>query len=1093
MSKQSPTIPKQPTAKPAEDYYRLRREGIGFIEEMGSSRWTDYNTHDPGITILEALCYALTDLAYRTGWDIRDILAPASLSPDPKQPFANQPFFTARDILTVNPWTPDDFRRLLIDLAMVRNGWVICKECACDLDYYAWCEKDDLRLSFKKPADTSLEYKPVTPLGLYEVLLELESDAELGDLNDRKIEGSLPVVDPDAKTHPVTMELRFPDWGLAKWLDWQRFLDPANTFSFTLTGFGATKSYNLLSESDTNKRNQYLRDHWNTVFYVDYAVTLSDGGPAFTIDNAALCLFSDSYAKSQTTLDELIAKLEDATADGFLPRYLKKIQKTQQALSDAKATLGRHRNLDEDYCRVRIVDVEDIAVCADVEAAPDADIEQIQARIWFELESYFNPPVKFYTLKELMAAGVAVEDIFSGPELANGFIKNEDLAAAGLKTVLRVSDIINRLMDIEGVLAVNNLLLTKYDAEGRIIKGAADPTWVNDQPVFDAEKISAAWLLFVTPGHQPRLYHNRSRFLFSIGGLPFLPRLDEAYDTLTQLRGEAERPKIFNTENDLPIPAGTFRDPEEYFPVQNGFPLAYGIGPEGLPAQASGERIAQARQLKAYLMVYEQLLGNALAQVAHTADLFSLAPDVQHTYFAHEFSEESIHGYTDITSGLDATALAAMLETTPEFYQRRHRFLDHIMARFGEQFNEYSLLLKNYDGRPATQARLIEDKISFLKAYPLVSHDRAKAINAQAAPCGPDNIAGLKKRISLLLGYPDLHFAFDAAIDLGGDHYQLPFQLLDRNDRVWLEGDITVTAASADSAPTIASRRLLQQMTKADSWSIVEDSGTFRLNLDDDDNNLLGQYPQTFEQKTDAEAYADELSNWSSNERAVVVEHLLLRPKFPGDALYPACTDGACKTCGNEDPYSFKLTFVMPGWTAPFNSNMNMRDFAERTIREETPSHLLPKICWVGNDGFISDPCDAVIDQLATLLTAQGLTSDGLKPTDEQACDCAAAIYAAYSSAFESWYADKLLDFFHSDALEKALETEFDASVDVTTVTCAVVLTRPWRPRLQPLWSLIFIISLCMVGNLNDSKRRGADGWRPTPNSIGRWSDCRSG
>ena len=74
MSQALATISKQPTLKPAEDYYRLRQEGIGFISQMGSRYWTDYNTHDPGITILEGLCYAITDLAYCTGWDIKDIL-----------------------------------------------------------------------------------------------------------------------------------------------------------------------------------------------------------------------------------------------------------------------------------------------------------------------------------------------------------------------------------------------------------------------------------------------------------------------------------------------------------------------------------------------------------------------------------------------------------------------------------------------------------------------------------------------------------------------------------------------------------------------------------------------------------------------------------------------------------------------------------------------------------------------------------------------------------------------------------------------------------------------------------------------------------
>ena len=94
MSQSPKTIAKLPVLEPAEDFYRLRREGIGFIEQMGSARWTDYNTHDPGITTLEALCYAITDLAYRTGWDIKDILTPETASSDPDQPYANQAFFT---------------------------------------------------------------------------------------------------------------------------------------------------------------------------------------------------------------------------------------------------------------------------------------------------------------------------------------------------------------------------------------------------------------------------------------------------------------------------------------------------------------------------------------------------------------------------------------------------------------------------------------------------------------------------------------------------------------------------------------------------------------------------------------------------------------------------------------------------------------------------------------------------------------------------------------------------------------------------------------------------------------------------------------
>ena len=49
----------------AMDFASLRQEALELIPRLAGENWTDYNTHDPGITILEQVCYALTDLAYR--------------------------------------------------------------------------------------------------------------------------------------------------------------------------------------------------------------------------------------------------------------------------------------------------------------------------------------------------------------------------------------------------------------------------------------------------------------------------------------------------------------------------------------------------------------------------------------------------------------------------------------------------------------------------------------------------------------------------------------------------------------------------------------------------------------------------------------------------------------------------------------------------------------------------------------------------------------------------------------------------------------------------------------------------------------------
>jgi len=1066
MSQLPVTIPKQPDMKPAEDYYSLRRKGIGFIEQMGSRLWTDYNTHDPGVTILEALCYAITDLAYRTGWNIQDLMAPLTPSADPAQPYPNQSFFTAREILTVNPWTTNDFRRLLIDLDRgvidldgepvyfdgIRNAWVFCKKCACEAYYYAWCEigQETLRLSYQKPND-SLKPVKVAPLGLYDILLELEADPELGDLNERKIEYRYTVFDSEGEPHSVIMELRFPKWGLEKWDDWKLFLNSKNafeeksgeSFDLRLLKFNRNKTDNTALTDDD------LRINWRNLFYTSFEIDLLPGGQKITIENASLRVFGDTFAKNKTTVAKLEGLLKDKTPAGFIQRYRDKLIKIENAVKAAKQSLQQHRNLDEDYCSVSCVEVEEVAVCADVEVAPDGDIEQVQARIWFEIEQYFNPPIRFYTLQEMMDDGVPVEEIFSGPALSSGFIKAEELDAAGLKAVLRVSDIINRLMDIEGVITVNNLTLTKYDAEGNVIKGKADPTWNNGQPVFAPGKSSASWLLFISELHQPRLYHNLSRFLFFKNGLPLLPRLDESQDSLTQLRGESERPKIENAPNDLPVPAGTFRNPEDYSPVQYSFPLTYGVGPEGLPSHVSTLRRAQARQLKAYLMVFEQFLGNALAQIAHTADLFSLDPAVDRTYFVREFSEAVIQGYNDISNGLTLAKLEEMTETLPEFHERRNRFLNHLMARFGEQFDEYALLLTNFQGQELALDRLIGDKISFLKAYPFISHDRGRAFNYKTNPNSPENIPGLKKRVSLLLGFPDLRFEWTLTGGSPGPKTVTHYRLEDRNNTVWLEGNLNIVGADTERAEQQAYQELIIQMVQVDAYDIAPENGKFRLKLKDRKNNPLGQHPQLLETQAQAQALRDELLSWSANDRAIIVEHLLLRPKFPGDALYPACVEGGCATCGDEDPYSFRLTFVMPGWTPPYNVNLELRGFADRTIRQETPSHLLGKICWVGNDGFIDNPCDPVVNELIDLLIAKGLTAGGVRPTSQEACDCANGIYSAFSLAFKNWYEDKTLDYIQADALESALITEFTAKVKPVDISCTAVLDAALWEQIQ--------------------------------------------
>jgi hypothetical protein len=531
--------------------------------------------------------------------------------------------------------------------------------------------------------------------------------------------------------------------------------------------------------------------------------------------------------------------------------------------------------------------------------------------------------------------------------------------------------------------------------------------------------------------------------------LPFLARKDEALDTLLQLRGEAERGKIGSAVLDLPVPSGTFRTLNAYSPLQYEFPRNYGIGRGGMSRNAPPLRQAQARQLQAYLMVFEQLLANAGEQLAHGADLFSLDPAVSRTYFARRLSAEVIESYGDVVQGLTPAALDAMTETLAEFYQRRNRFLDHLLARFGESFAEYALLLTDARGVRTSMERLIGDKLGVLDAYPRISRDRARAFDYSRYPCAPDNVPGIKLRVSLLLGYPELGFAWTmtAPASVGG------YSLRDAHGKIWLAGSFAVpfTAGDAAAARQLAYDACVACLTQAEAYRLFSQGGKFGLVVTDAVGQPMGGCPDRFDTLAGARDMMDELLSWSGIARAIVVEHLLLRPKFPGDALIAPCQDGGCTACDDADPYSFRLSFVMAGWTAPYNDNLALRGFGDRTIRQELPAHLLAKICWVGNDGFILDLCEPVVAQVAELLEAQGLTADGKRPGAVAACACAEALYKGFSAVFNSWYRDKALLYWQADALDAALQAAFAVQPRAGDFSCSTVLDAPLFDKVKAL------------------------------------------
>jgi hypothetical protein len=93
------------------DFDGLRRKGIALLQDLSSHAWTDYNLHDPGVMLLELLSYGLTDLVYRTDFDVADFLT----GPSGQIDFQQQALFPPQEIFPNQPVTDVDFCKLIYD------------------------------------------------------------------------------------------------------------------------------------------------------------------------------------------------------------------------------------------------------------------------------------------------------------------------------------------------------------------------------------------------------------------------------------------------------------------------------------------------------------------------------------------------------------------------------------------------------------------------------------------------------------------------------------------------------------------------------------------------------------------------------------------------------------------------------------------------------------------------------------------------------------------------------------------------------------------------------------------------------------------
>lgn len=103
-----------------KDFNNLRAVAIAAAQDASGDIWTDYNLHDPGVTLLEQTVFGLTEVAYFGDHAVRDLLT----GPDGDFALEQLALFSPAEVLPGRPVTWDDLASALSDLDHVDRVFV---------------------------------------------------------------------------------------------------------------------------------------------------------------------------------------------------------------------------------------------------------------------------------------------------------------------------------------------------------------------------------------------------------------------------------------------------------------------------------------------------------------------------------------------------------------------------------------------------------------------------------------------------------------------------------------------------------------------------------------------------------------------------------------------------------------------------------------------------------------------------------------------------------------------------------------------------------------------------------------------------------
>ncbi|SKC95214.1 hypothetical protein SAMN05660461_0291 [Chitinophaga ginsengisegetis] len=423
----------------------------------------------------------------------------------------------------------------------------------------------------------------------------------------------------------------------------------------------------------------------------------------------------------------------------------------QQLAAQTDHLLQSYRNIGEDFEPAIVLQPQEIFIKAEIFVDSRHEPQQILALMCNAFEMTIHPPVRFVSAAEMYINGHTAEEMYAGPLLKKGFVANSDLHPR--KQTADPADLMKSVSEVPGVMKVKAIYLA--DENGNF---QAKPVQIKEGHY--------PYLEMVSEKHEIKI--SSDKFEYSLRDAGFL-NMYEQVKTVTRRKFAGHQ----NSEASKPL-KGTYRNLGQYYSLQHYFPAIYGIGHEGLEKDSPALRQAQAKQLKAYLLFFEQLLANYLAQLSNMGNLFSpFLQQVPATTYATQplynvphaatllkaFTDQAIPGSWDDFRKDNGNPYIKNMQEAAEpdkvYQQRKNTILDHLLARFNLVLLKYpvSFYEQTYsrDAPPTRISAELEWKAEILRDLPALSANRNRSFNYREDIFNEGTLSGYENILHKLL------------------------------------------------------------------------------------------------------------------------------------------------------------------------------------------------------------------------------------------------------------------------------------------------------------------------------------------------------